>query len=228
MNNEEIIKYQKKLASEVWYTLDNGVMNFKITGGAPRDWLHGNPATDIDVFIKYPGELTKDYFDHVVPDGYTLESRVGRDNLPAEYQKPEILNVWTYTKNGDLFKPKNTPIQFIELDYAKVPLSVMEYIEDEFNNDLNKYVYCPMFPNGGIACVVHEDYLKTGVVVHSTNEKNKKEKIDKVVLKYPNYKHQLDDGTKLTPMYPEKVPNAFFKEKPWVQYGNAFQEVLNF
>lgn len=47
------IKYQKKIALEVLNKLQAYDSNVILAGGAPRDWMFGKPAKDLDVYLKY-------------------------------------------------------------------------------------------------------------------------------------------------------------------------------
>lgn len=89
------IKNQKSIAEEILVKLWNHRHEAIIAGGAPRNWDHGMPANDLDIYIGSP--ISKSYLEEIF-DNKT--EKLGKDNDNYSYKNDTIESVYETEYKG--------------------------------------------------------------------------------------------------------------------------------
>lgn len=187
MNKQERIQHQQDVVMELYARLDR--LNLVCAGGAPRDWDHGNPAKDLDLFFYGKTTNTKNVYDFLVNNFFDVVIKDGQD-LPEEYKgNPNLICVYD-------FKYKGEDVQLIQ-----VKCSVYDYIM-EFPCDLSK-----IFFNVQGKLYQYYEYLlalENNHVVVCPDRVFGEDYFEKVINKYPNYQYFYPNGREY-----KKAPNQF-------------------
>lgn len=86
---EDIIQHQKKVTKDVLKVINNNLDDLaKVAGGAPRDWVLGNPARDVDLYLRMN-------FSTQGKCKYVLKSILS-ENLDVEVKEVMITDVSQY------------------------------------------------------------------------------------------------------------------------------------
>jgi hypothetical protein len=184
---------QKAIAANVLKTINGNKeseyeIKAKILGGAPRDWLFGNPAKDIDVFFtfKHPQRTADD----ILSDPFLLCSI---DNKTVEQYFDKNFGIKLESKTPEIIYDSDPEI--IEVWGAEIEGSTFDFI---WRNDDLTYNHFPCslskveFQGWSLASIPSEDcrlsIIHRVIVLSGVKYKNSPAYIEKIRGKFPDYK----------------------------------------
>ena len=98
------IEQQMKIADEVMAKLETFDPTCILAGGAPRDWLFGNLATDLDFFVYWRPEFVAQKFRYLTQLSklkFTPREKIATD-LPQNYKRnPYLIAVYEFEYKGE-------------------------------------------------------------------------------------------------------------------------------
>jgi hypothetical protein len=204
------IEQQKELAKEVLEKVRIMDPYACVLGGAPRDWFMGNPAQDIDIYIKCPHNMKH----------YEIRERERRYTKLLGYSVNQKKSVGEPAKKGE-FKPKpksnGFDIETDDMEYHSMPclkdvfgvrykgLSMdlifvggqdlfTETAYEEFDSSICKIGWRDKDD------VFRTDYdfsvtIKTKEIRYYNKVKPTSKHVVKLLKRFPDFKHVLEDGT---------------------------------
>lgn len=172
----QTIESQKKVADKVLYAIEGFDPSCIVAGGAPRDWMLGNLATDIDLFFFYRENSTaweaRKLLERALGKSVSLKSA---DKITENYTtNPNLKRVWETVVDG-------INVQLIEMS---VPTWK---VVDAFPLTICKVWY----KNGRITTTKEFDKSVKGSYIIKTDKMyaNESRYLQKILAKFPDFKY---------------------------------------